>query len=112
MNDFSGARSALSRSISVFQPLDLSIRHRQSCATWAFFGQAQIGLNIEQVILDSAKRSIERLIASRMKTNQPNHGIDLVDRAISLDAQIVFLAPGAGAERGRSVVARYGYKCG
>ena len=95
----------MSRSISLSEPLDLSIGHRQPRAARAFFGQAQIGLNIEQVILDSAKRSIERLSPAGVQTNQPDHGIDLVDRAVSLDAQIIFLAPGAGAERGRAVVA-------
>ena len=39
---------------------------------------------------------------------QPDHGVDLVQRPVGGDAQIVFLAPLAAAERGEAVVAGAG----
>src|SRR5262245_45223599 len=86
------------------QPRDLSIGHGEPRTAWALFSKAEIGFDIEQIVLDTAKRSIERFVAFDVQTDQANHSIDLVDCAVSLDAQVVFLAPGAGAKRGRPVV--------
>ena len=52
-------------------------------------------------------RRIERG-AVRVQPHQPERGVDLVDRAVGFDPQVVFLAPGAGAERRRAVVAGAG----
>ena len=38
-------------------------------------------------------------IARTVQPHQPDHRIDLVDRAIGRDPEVVFLAPGAAAER-------------
>src|SRR5262245_60594893 len=86
------------------QPRDLSIGHREPRTTWTLFGKAEIGLDIEKIVLDSAKRGIERFVAFDMQADQANHSIDLIDRAVGLDAQVIFLAPGAGAKRGRPIV--------
>src|SRR5262249_27734740 len=86
------------------QPRDLSIGHGEPRTAWALFGKAEIGLDIKQIVLDTAKRSIERFVASDVQTDQANHSIDLVDRAVGLDAQVIFLTPGAGAKRGRPIV--------
>src|SRR5262245_40039627 len=86
------------------QPRDLSIGHREPRTTWTLFGKAEIGLDIEKIVLDTAKRSIERFVAFDMQAYQANHSIDLVDRAVGLDADVVFLAPGTGAKRSRSVL--------
>ena len=48
--------------------------------------------------------SSARVVAG-VQARDADHRIDLVERAVGVDAQIVFLAPLAGAERGRAVVA-------
>src|SRR4029079_11792756 len=79
------------------EPSDLRIGHREPGAAGPLLGETEIGLDIKKIALDAAERSIERLIAGDMQADQADHGIDLVDSAIGLDPQIVFLAPGAGA---------------
>src|SRR5215510_581163 len=43
-----------------------------------------------------------------MQARHADHGVDLIERAIGFDAQIVFLAPLAGAERGSAIVTAAG----
>jgi len=43
-----------------------------------------------------------------VQPHQADDGVDLVERAVGLDPQVVFLAPGAGTERSRAVVAGAG----
>ena len=108
MNDLSGARSALSLSISFSSHSTCASVTVSRAPPGPFFRQAEIGLDVEQVVLDAAERRIERASPARVQPHQPEHGIDLVERAVGLDAQIVFLAPRAGAERCRAVVAGAG----
>src|SRR5205085_5213682 len=65
----------------------------------------KVRLDVEQVVLDAAERGIERRVACRMQPHQADDGVDLVHGAVGGDAQVVFLAPLAGAELGRAVVA-------
>src|SRR5262249_6184756 len=88
-----------------FQPRHLRVRYRQARALRPLFGQAEIGLHIEQIILNASQHRVERRITGDMEANQPDNGIDLVKRAIRLHAQIVFLASLVVAERGRAVIA-------
>ena len=108
MKERSGARSSLSRSISPSIQVDLRVGDGEPRAAGTFLRQAEIGLDVEQIVLDAAKRRIERGIARGVQTNQPDRGVHLVERAVGRDAQIVFLAAVAGAERRRAVVAGAG----
>ena len=105
MNERSGASSALSRSISLLDPVDLRVGDGEPRAARALFRQAEIGLDVEQVVLDARQRRIERGIARGVQPDDADHGVDLVERAVGVDAQVVLLAPVAGAERRRAVVA-------
>ena len=93
-----------------FEPIDLRLRHRQPRATRAFAlaGRAQIGADVEQIVLDARQRGIEHSIAAGMQPRDADRRIGLVERAVGGDAQIVFLAPLAGAEPGGAVVAGAG----
>ena len=108
MKDLSGARSALSRSISASSQATCASVTVSRAPPGPFSAEAEVGLDIEQVVLDAAERGIERLVAGGMQAHEADYRIDLVDRAVGLDPQVVFLAPGAGAERGRPVVAGAG----
>ena len=46
-----------------------------------------------------------RRVARGVQPHQTDRGVDLVERAVGIDAQIVFLAAVAGAERSGAVVA-------
>ena len=108
MKDFSGSSSALSLSISALEPGNLRVGDGQPRAARALFGEAEIGLDVEQVVLDARERGIERLVRRGVQPHQPDHRVDFVDGAVGLHAQVVFLAPRAGAERGGAVVAGAG----
>src|SRR5262249_20070622 len=72
-----------------------------------FLREAKIGACIEQIVLHVREQPIERRIRV-VNARQPDCRIELVERAIGGDAQIVFFAPLAAAERRRAVVAGAG----
>src|SRR5579862_5042599 len=90
------------------EPGDLHIGNGEAGAAGPFFGKAEVGLDVEQVVLDARQRGIERLVGAGVQAHQPKDRVDLIYRAVSLDAQVVFLAPRARAERGGAVVAGAG----
>ena len=98
----------MSRSISPSIQVDLRVGDREPRAARPLFRQAEIGLDVEQVVLDAPQCRIERGIARRVQPDKTDRGIDLVERAVGRDAQIVLLAAVAGAERRRAVVAGAG----
>src|SRR5262245_6292493 len=73
-----------------------------------FRWHAEIGPDVEQIILDARERRIECAITYHMQARDADHGVDLIERAIGLDAQVEFLAPLAGAERRGAVIAAAG----
>ena len=68
-------------------------------------GEAKLGLDVEQIVLDARQRGVELLVGRGVQARDADHRIDLVQRAVGGNAQVVFLAPLAGAERGGAVVA-------
>ena len=68
MKDRSGARSALSRSISLLEPVHLRVGDGQ-CARrpGPSAAQAEIGLDVEQVVLDARQHGVERAVAAGMQ---------------------------------------------
>ena len=87
-----------------FDPDNLGVGDRQPRAARAFFGQAKIGFDIEQIVLDARQRWIERRVIGCVQPHESDRRVDFVECAIGGDAQIVFLAPLAGAKRRRTVV--------
>src|SRR5262249_4594780 len=69
---------------------------------------AQIGLDVEQIVLDAAKLGSEQTVVCDMQAGNAHHRVDLIERAISGNAQIVLLAPLAGPKRGRTITAAAG----
>src|SRR5262249_50063525 len=88
----------------LFQPGDLGIGHCQPGTARAFFGQAQISFDVKKIVLNSAKGSVERLVARCMQAYQSDDGVDLIDSAIGGDPQVILLAPGARPEGRRPIV--------
>src|ERR1051326_8877307 len=89
------------------EPLGLGIDDGEPLAAraLALAGRREIGAEIEQVVLDARQHRVDFRIAARVETDEPDHGVELVDRAVGGDPQIVFRAPLAAAERGGAVVA-------
>jgi hypothetical protein len=65
---------------------------------------AQIGAEIEQIILDARQRGID-LGRAGVQPRDPERRIGLVDRAVGLDPQIVLVDPAAVAQRGLAGIA-------
>ena len=84
----------------------MRLRHREPrpARPLALAGRAQIGTDVEEIVLDARERGIERGVIAGMEARDPERGIGLVERAIGGDAQVVFLAPFAAAERGGAVI--------
>src|SRR5262245_3458019 len=77
-----------------FEPLDLRIRHRQSPARiLAIVGVAELGAEIEQIVLDARDHSVERLVRLRMQPGKAYCGVGLIERAVAFDAKVVFRHP-------------------
>src|SRR5215831_516499 len=68
-------------------------------------GRAEIGAEIEQVVLDARQHGVDRRLVPGVQARKAEAGVELVDGAVGGDAQVVLLAPLAGAERGGSVIA-------
>jgi hypothetical protein len=67
-------------------------------------GHGEVGAKIEQVVLDHAEHRIERSIL-QMHPHDADRGVGLVHGSVGRDAQIVFRAALARAERGGAVIA-------
>src|SRR5262249_39364060 len=70
----------------------------------SLFRQTKVGLDVEKIVLNAGKRSIERLVAGRVQSHQADNGIDFVQGAIGFNAKVVLLAPRARSKGRRAVV--------
>ena len=106
-NERKRLKLAVERIDLAFQPRHLRIAHLQSAARiLGLVGEAKIGAEIEQIVLDAREHGIERGHAvAGMQAGEADGGVGLVERAIALDPEIVFRHAPARAERGRAVVA-------
>ena len=95
-----------------FEPVDLRLGDGEPRAARALAGRdvgvAHIGLDVEQVVLDARERRVECLVGTDVQPREPDDRVGLVERAVGVDAAVVFLAPFAVAERGRAGVAGTG----
>src|SRR5262245_41482451 len=87
-----GLKLCIERIDLPLQPLNLGIPHLQATArVLALVGVTEIGAEIEKVVLDAREHGIERgMAAPRMEPRQADCGIGLIERAVGLDAEIVF----------------------
>jgi hypothetical protein len=92
----------------LFDPGDLRVGDGQPRAARPLFREAEIGLDVEQVVLDARQRAVERRVGGAMQPDQADGRIDLIQGSVGGDAQVVFLAPLAAAERSGAVVAGAG----
>jgi hypothetical protein len=108
MNEVSGARCSF-RAIDVaLEPLDLARQHPQAFGLALALGHREIGAEIEQVVLDQAQHRIEFARVAKVQPHHADGGVGFVHGAIGGDAQIVFRAALAAAERSGAVVAGLG----
>ena len=85
-----------------FEPDDLLVGDAQP-AVAGLAGRAQIGADVEQVVLDPRQRGVD--IGRRRQPRQADRGIRLVDGAIGGDAGIVLGDARAVTQRGLATVA-------
>ena len=104
MNESSGSSARVHRVDLGFEPLHLRGDDAQrSSAALAALGRAQIGAEIEQIVLDARQHRVGLGIG--MEPRQADRGVGLVDRAERLDPQRLLRHAAAVAERGLSLVA-------
>ncbi len=108
MKDFKRREIGVEPIDLALDPIDLRVGDGEPRAAGAFFRQAEIGLDVEQVVLNAPECRIERGVARSVQADEADRGVDFVERAVGGHAQIVFLAAVAGAERRRAVVAGAG----
>ena len=90
----------------MLQALDLGVDDAQPILGAFAFRRAQIGAEVEQVVLDARQHVVG--VALGMQARDPDRGVGFVDRAVGFDPQIVLGHALAGAERGRALVAALG----
>jgi hypothetical protein len=95
------------------QALDLSLDDAER--RWAgrrWFGCAQVGAQIEQVILDARQHGVDLGPVTGIKADQSQHGIGLINGAVSRHPDVVLRHPAAVAEGGFTAVAAAGVNAG
>src|SRR4051812_16613986 len=92
----------------LLQPLHLRVSDGHTGAAGALRREAEVGFDVEQVVLNACQHGVKGMVGSGVEPRQAEHRVDLVQRAVRSDTQIVFLAPLAAAERGRAVIAGAG----
>ena len=70
MNERSGASSALSSIDLPLQPLHLRVGHGHARAAGTLFRKAEIGLDVEQVVLDARQHGVERAVAAAVNAER------------------------------------------
>ena len=85
----------------VFQPLHLLgvDGEPRAARPLALVGRAEIGREVEQIVLDARQHRVDRGRIRGVQPRDADRGIDLVDDAVGGDAQVIFLALLAVAER-------------
>src|SRR5260370_39242681 len=88
-------------------PFDLGLSDVEArpARTLALVGEAEIGPDIEKVVLNPCQHGVELEISRRMQPGDPDDRVDLVHGPIGGDAQVGFRAPFAAAEGSAAVVA-------
>src|SRR6476646_10931979 len=77
-----------------FEPLDLRIRHRQSPPrVLAFVRVAELGAEVEQIVLDARDHGVERVVQSRVQPRKAYCGVGLIERAVAFDTKVEFGHP-------------------
>ena len=72
----------------------------------AAIGHAQIGAQIEQIVLDARQHGVdEGVLRARVLAHQADRGIRLVDGTVGFDTQVVLAHTFAIAQTGRALVA-------
>ena len=82
MNERSGARSVLRRSISPSIQSTCASVTVSRAPPGPLFRQAEIGLDVEQIVLDARQRRIERGVARGVQPHDAQRRVDLVERAV------------------------------
>ena len=91
MNERSGARSVVEPVDLAFDPVDLRVGDGEPRAAGPLFRQAEIGLDVEQIVLDARQRRIERGVARGVQPHDAQRGVDLVERAVGCTRRSYFL---------------------
>ena len=115
MNEFERAQHRVDRVDFSFEAFDLGGQNAQRAGTApAVLGRAQIGAEVEQIVLDTAEHRLGIGVGPGldMQAGDADRGVGLVDRAVGGDAQRVLGHPGAIAERGLAAVAAAGINPG
>src|SRR5258706_11405177 len=89
----------------VLKAFDLAGQYPQPFRLALALGHREVGAEIEQIVLDQAQHRIKLARVRQMKPHDANGGVGLVDGSIRTDAQIVFRAAFAAAERRGPVIA-------
>ena len=92
----------------VLEPFDLAREHPQPLGLAVALGHREIGPEIEQIVLDPAQHRIEFARVAEVQPHHADGGVGLVHGAVGRDAQIVFRAAFAAAERRGAVIAGLG----
>ena len=111
MNEFERAQHRVDRVDFSFQAFDLGSQNAQRAGTApAVFGRAQIGAEVEQIVLDTAehRRGIRVGPGIDMEPGDADRGVGLVDGAVGGDAQGMLGHPRTIAERGLAAIAAAG----
>ena len=104
MNEFERRQSRVHRIDLAFKTLGLRRDDAQrSGAPSAIFRRAQIGAEVEEVVLNAAEHLVGRRIG--VKPRDPDGRVGLVDGAVSGDTQRVLGHASAVAERGLAGIA-------
>ncbi len=104
MNELSGRRARVHRVDFVFETLDLGGRNAQCAgAAPAALGRAQIGAEIEQIVLDMTEHRVG--FGVDMKSGDADRGVGLVDSAVGGYPQRMLRHARTVAERGFALVA-------
>ncbi len=107
MNEFERPQCGVHRVDLLFEPLDLGGRNAQCAgAAPAVFGRAQIGTEIEQIVLDMAEHCV--CFGIGMEAGDADRGIGFVDGAISGYAEGVLRHARTVAQRGLTAIAATG----
>ena len=91
-----------------FQPRHLRFDDAQPLAA-GLVGRGEVGTEVEEVVLDAAEHGVEPVRQRRLvQTGESDMGVEFVDGADRLEAQVGFRPPLAGRQRRGAVVAGAG----
>ena len=104
----SGASCSFQQVDLRLEPVDVALLDaRQRAHRLVGLGDAEVGSEVEEVVLDLRERRRETLRRAP-RERHPELGVELVDGAVALDPQVVLGDTRPGTERGAAVVAGAG----